>query len=407
MQQGMTLTSLLLAVALSGIIAVFGGRLIVNQMFMAATAELIDKGDAVMHFYLNALRDREVWRCTMFDTDNENFKKFVLGNRSSVAQVNLRGPNCDWHDWRSHPNLTDAPGFKRGDDLLPKSPAYKYIGDSIAKKTTATNGWWKLKLEVKSGGGKGDVDLELKLCLQETVYTDKHEGQAQVPRSYKYKCPPTTPPNPPGEYMIRRVRYSENAIKKDNCSGKAIISVGDRTTPRIINCSSASLIRINPTAEPPYELDPLRQRTDRQAIKPSTCIGRDNLHNITDRHPVIGTDGSGNLTCATNRVLLHSLGAGTDGDNGASGGSLCGHETVIGKDWWGRPVTYNLDLVVCGINDNGTIRCCSRKGPKGPNGLRGCPASKYYAVKGCEPGNTNWCPTRTTGGVVTCSSRQS
>lgn len=442
MNRGMTLTSLMVAVALSGIIAVFGSRLVVNQMFMAATAELIDQGDTVMSFYVNALRDRKVWRCTLFDTGNEDFRKLVLGGVGTTAQVSLRDPRCKsltsitpttivgvvdplrLHEWRNHPILS---GSDRGEELLPK--AGKYVGDSIAGSDVgASDGWWKINLEAKQAGGKGDVDMILKLCLQESVYVAKHKKRKQVPRAYRYVCPPVTLPRT-SEYMIRRVRYSENAIKKNTCSAnKAIISVGDRSQGLIsTTCSDFKLLRIG---SPPsaYELDPLGERTDRQAMKPSSCITRDNVHRITGRHPAIGTDGNGNLICPTNQVLLHSLGVGTD-DSGANGGSLCGRETVIDRNWRGIDTTRNLDLVVCGINKDGTIRCCSRKGPKGPDGLKGCPASKKYAVKGCPLsstfgptsdsavaearryfGNSSRCPTLPNplpaNGVPTCSSEQ-
>ena len=402
MNSGMTLTSILVAVALSGIIAVFGSRLVVNQMFMAATAGLIDKGDSIMNFYANTLRDREVWRCTLFDTDNTNLKNYVLGNRSTIPQISLRGPNCkpirtispsrvSGQEWRNHPELTGLGGLTRGDELIP--PAGKFIGDSIAGSSVGSgDGWWKVTLDVGSGGGKGDADLILRLCLQEGIYTKKHEGYKQVPRGYRYKCS-----RPQSEHMTRRIRFSENAIK-DDCSQKAIISVTDRTTTGIIDatCSAKKLLSFSAssTAIDEYKLAPdgLSRPNDRQAIKPVA---------INNRHPIIGTNSAGELTLGTDRVLLHSLGPGTN--IGEHGGSECGFEYVNGN--------VQLDLVVCGINNDGTIRCCSRKGPKGPDGLKGCPASKRYAVKGCMTGNSASCPTLwpnplPPNGVPTCSSEQ-
>ena len=394
MKRGMTLTSLLLAVALSGIIAVFGGRLIVNQMFMAATAELIDKGDAVMQFYLNALRDREVWRCTIHDSSNTGFREYVFGTGVAVTGISLREPRCQTlnptlnpagQEWQTHPTLT---GSNRSGELLPSGTA-KYVGDSISGASVGSgDGWWKVELKVEPAGGRGDVDLVLNLCLQETVYTDKHKGQAQVPRGYRYKCPTN---------LTRRVRYSENAID-DDCAQKAIISVTDRRGAGVIDstCSTSALLSFNANRTTinriKHRLSPpgLGRPTNRQAIKPIPA---------RNHHPLIGTTGTGEVIIGTNQVLLHSLGVGVG--QGQTGGSLCGDELVDGR---------TLNLVVCGINNDGTIRCCSRKGPKGPDGLKGCPASKYYAVRGCSPGNNNQCPTIPNplppNGVPTCSSRQ-
>ena len=382
MKQGMTLTSLLLAVALSGIIAVFGGRLIVNQMFMAATAELIDKGNSIMQFYLNAIRDSEVWRCTMFDTANTGFKAYILGGSTSYSPsngVNLRGPDCQWHDPRSHPTLTSS---NRGYDLLPKN-AYKYIGDSISGADVgATNGWWRLKLEVKSAGGRGDVDLILNLCLQETVYTNKHEGQAQVPKAYKHKCVTNDSTS-----LKRRVRYSENAIKND-CSQKAIISVTDRRGPGVIGVSCdphSTLLQFNISSVADHKLSPqgLNRQADRQGIKPITC---------TNRHPIDGTTTTGDLTCSSNRALVESL---TMLPDASAGSALCG------KDNGGT----GMDKVLCGFTNMGKAICCTPKGPKGPKGLKGCPAlivtgSPHKVNKSgrvCEPAiaNTVACPTHT------------
>ena len=375
MKHGMTLTSLLVAVALSGIIAVFGGRLIINQMFMAATAELIDQGDTVMSFYVNALRDREVWRCTLFDTANEDFRKLVLGGIGTTAQVSLRDPRCKslvgssaiaptrfgLHEWRNHPILSS--NTDRGKELLPK--AGKYVGDSISGDDVgASDGWWKINLEAKQAGGKGDVDMILKLCLQESVYTTKNKGYRHVPRGYRYKCPSTSPPSS-GQNMTRHIRYSENVIKDSCSSGKAIISVTDRTGPGIIStgCSSFNLLSIRSAS--PYELDPLGQRTDRQGIKPESP---------DDKHPVIGTDDTGSLIIGTDRALVGRL------------PMICPTERG------------GIEQVLCGFTDAGSARCCTPRGPKGPKGLKGCrPVIRRNVHDNSRicistPDNTGHCP---------------
>ena len=344
MKHGMTLTSLLLAVALSGIIAVFGGRLVVNQMFMAATAELIDKGDAIMQFYLNALRDREVWRCTVFDTANATFRNLLFAGAGTNAQVSLREPNCKpltsiaptkvkGQEWRNHPILFSS--VDRGKELLPKTG--KYVGDAIAGPSVgATEGWWKIDLKAKKEGGEGDVDLILTLCLQESIYTQKHEGHKQVPRGYRYKCS-----EPSSKHMTRRVRYSENAIK-DDCSNKAIISVDDRTATRTIGCSRQSLLTIPATKPSAWQLAPTRQLREqdvtRQGVIPETCPGR---------RPIVHVS-RGDVDCGSG-ALVRQL------------------PTSCPTDRAG------MDKVLCGFSEGGEATCCTPKGPKGPKGLQGCP----------------------------------
>ena len=375
MKHGMTLTSILVAVALSGIIAVFGGRLVVNQMFMVATASLIDRGNTIMQFYLNVLRDREVWRCTMFDTANTNFKDFVLGNGVAVTGIELRGPNCAQHDWRSHPTLTAD--SDRGDLLLPKN-ADKFIGDSIANKATSPSaGWWKIRIEVVQRGGRGDVDLVLKLCLDETKFNDNHRKRRQIPRAYKFRCGVKN--------QERRVRYSENAIKND-CSGRAVTGIGDRSGAGIISVdctSSPLLLRFSANSVAEYKLAPdgLNRSSDRQAIKP--------IPTPSKRHPIVGINTTGELTIGTDRALVRAL---------ASNAMLCG------KDNNGT----GMDKVLCGFTDMGEKICCTPKGPKGPKGLKGCPPvivkdEDNISNRICRPSifNTDTCPGIGTNYIVT------
>ena len=342
MKSGMTLTSILVAVALSGIIAVFGSRLVLNQIYMTATASLIDKGNTIMQFYANVLRDKEVWRCTLFDSANAGLKNYVLGTGAAVTQLSLREPNCrqlpsitptrssDGQEWHTHPTLT---GGDRGGELLPKTG--KYIADSVIDGTGSSHGWWKINLDVTGGGGRGDVDINLKLCLQESVFISKHKGYTQVPKSYKYKCP---------NNLTRRIRYNENAIQ-DDCASKAIISVTDRGGAGIINatCSTNSLLSFAAGSVAEHRLAPdgLFRPNDRQAIDPSTC---------TNRHPIIGTDSSGKLICGSGQALVEAISAGS---------ALCGTDGGI-------------EQVLCGFTVTGKPKCCTPKGPKGPKGLKGC-----------------------------------
>ena len=367
MNHGMTLTSILVAVALSGIIAVFGSRLILNQIYMTATASLIDKGNTIMQFYANVLRDKEVWRCTLFDSANTGLRNYVLGTGAAVTQLSLREPNCraltaitptrssDGQEWHTHPTLT---GTGRGGELLPKTG--KYIADSVIDGTGSSHGWWKINLAVASGGGRGDVDINLNLCLQESVFISKHKGYTQVPKSYRYKCP---------NNLTRRIRYNENAIQ-DDCASKAIISVTDRGSAAIINatCSTNSLLSFAAGSVAEHRLAPdgLFRPNDRQAIDPSTC---------TNRHPIIGTDSSGELTCGTDRALASRL------------PMICPTDRA------------GMEQVLCGFSANGNPVCCAPKGPKGPKGMKGCPAiivrvngSRSGRICKATPLNTGRCP---------------
>ena len=64
---GLTLTSLMIAMALSGVISVAGVRLVANQMKGMQILDLVDKGDAIYKFYSNLLHDDMVWWCSLYD----------------------------------------------------------------------------------------------------------------------------------------------------------------------------------------------------------------------------------------------------------------------------------------------------------------------------------------------------
>ena len=397
MKRGMTLTSLLVAVALSGIIAVFGGRLVVNQMFMAATAELIDKGDSVMQFYLSALQDYSSWRCTLFDTANGRLRKYMLttvtgGNiPAEGTAIELRGPDCDrplatrltGNNWKSQELLRKhiLSGTRRGTLLIPSSG--KKISNSVM--TSSSTGWWEVNLKAIPAGGRGDIDLELSVCLNVTNYNNAHKGRKQVPRSYRWKCG--------SEKNTRRVRYSETATNV-GCSpsnAMAIVSVTDRHSGAVNISCSHRLLTIPQNPPNTWRLAPTRQlgKEDvrRQGIKPRpfpfTCPGN---------RPVVHITG-GEIKCGLG-ALVDDLSLASQVTNDSS--ALCGEETS------------GLERVLCGFSESGIAICCTPKGPKGPKGLKGCPPvivkdedNKYNRI--CRPNisNTDTCPGITTNYIVT------
>lgn len=377
MKHGMTLTSLLVAVALSGIIAVFGGRLVVNQMFMAATAELIDKGDSIMQFYLNALQDRETWRCTLFDEDNGTLRKYMFTRvdqghiPTAGIAIPLRGPDCDHRQistsgvssWQSQEVIRTRflTGNKRGTELIPVTG--KKIGDSIMASSTA--GWWQVNLKAIPAGGRGDIDLELSLCLNETDYLTAHQGHKQVPRSYRWKCEED-------ENKTRRIRYSETAISVGcsytHTSASAIVSVTNRTAGAIdVSCSYGLLVipENKPSAwklAPQHQLN--KQDIARQGVTPETCPGR---------RPIVYV-GNGDVQCGSG-ALVSQL------------------PMVCSTD------TPGMDKVLCGFSQEGEKTCCTPKGPKGPKGLKGCTPTivknqndKSSRVCKLSCSNTETCP---------------
>lgn len=405
MKRGMTLTSLLVAVALSGIIAVFGGRLVVNQMFMAATTELIDKGDAIMQFYVNALQDQATWRCTLFDIDNDTLRKYMFttlsqGNISaSGIGIPLRGPDCDhpeatrlssgniWQRQELVRNLIldGSSGKKRGTLLIPSNG--KKIGNTILG--SSTTGWWQLNLKaipispLPPPSRRGDIDLELSMCLNEANYNSAHSGRKQVPRSYRWKCGTSN--------KTRRLRYSETATNKAGCSTRAIVGVTNRSAGAVSISCSYGLLAIPETAPSAWKLAPNHQLTkqdvSRQGVIPltqATCRGR---------KPVVHVSG-GNVVCGSG-ALVEAL-------SGPGDSPLCGTDNGIEK-------------VLCGFTNMGRNRCCTPKGPKGPKGLKGCPAlivteARYKdrkATRVCKPRRTNTetCPNH--GGNYMVSSRPS
>ena len=95
MKHGLTLTSLMVAVALSGVLAVAGTRLVVNQMNTLRIMELRDKGDSIFQFYSNLLHDNKVWWCTLYDNVLEGNATPTNNPNHRLRLCVLKGENCD------------------------------------------------------------------------------------------------------------------------------------------------------------------------------------------------------------------------------------------------------------------------------------------------------------------------
>lgn len=277
---GLTLTSIMVAVALSGVLAVAAVRLAVNQMNSLQTVELIDKGDAIFKFYSNLLHDDKVWFCTLYDGIEEKFLQnttpltnqelhdCVLAAKGGVAcpgigvssAVALKGSDCRWneqletkvtHD-RSQPvhtHVTVGRNYRkfrralraggildfsyRGNRLGIKGPkdknfqsssvvfipkAGKDLRESLIQ--SSPGGWWNVKLEWEHMGNRA-VDLVFTQTFDRDKWRSVTAPKRELPQLR--------------EERVLRVRRSANYIP-NSCGGNAVTRIALHTTNRAADC---------------------------------------------------------------------------------------------------------------------------------------------------------------------------
>ena len=324
--RGLTLSSLLVAVALSGVVAVFGTRMIVNQMTLANTAEIMDKGESIFRFYKSLLLDTDVWNKTL--DANTSLKNYVKGHDTSYSSSN------------NNTSLVDV----AGNQLIPSGGGS--LKDDMIGHTTG--GWWKLGLYWQKKG-RGSVDLVLELCLDKSIFQGATEniGRKNIADSYRYLCP---------QKRTFRIRYSENSVQASPCQadGKAIVRINRHSinNSRLITCSGQKLVNTS-----------VKQN--------SSQSGRECLN-----ENFVGSIGAGSASCVTGRTGVNArycyngsfVQINSDGTTHCSSdrflvnryGASCPHS---------RSISGNGE-VVCGFNSDMTVRCCPSKGPDGVQGLR-------------------------------------
>lgn len=232
---GLTLTSIMVAVGLSGVLAVAGVRLVVNQANALRVMELIDKGDAIYKFYSNLLHDDKVWWCSLYDgawagsifaATNSALHDCVLANGSCSGSgtITLKGPDCSFsprkfrHVSRSGAKL-DLRNFSSSSVVFIPSGG-KTLRDSLTRDDSS--GWWEISLSWEHMGSRA-VDL---------VFTQSFDADKwmSAPAAGKRYLPQL---NYPRELRVRR---SANYIP-DGCSGAAVTSIALHTVGRNVTCS--------------------------------------------------------------------------------------------------------------------------------------------------------------------------
>ena len=310
---GLTLTSILVALALSGIVAVFSTRMVTDQMALANTAVLLAKGDSVFRFFNGIISDSDVWEKTLEHSSNSSLKTYVKGHGTSVDSSSTRN------------TLTLIDHLNK---VVIPSGGVK-LKDTIS--TNVTGGWWDVKLSwIKMG--HGSVDLIFELCLDKTNFQSapENDGRKAIANSFGYLCP---------KKREARIRYSENSLKATNCGGKAVVAVNHHSHPnsRRVTCSTYNLI--NPTL---------------------SCGDRTFVHEV----------GSGIGVCASGRVGAQPITCynGSFVQINRDGTLSCSSDRfLVKKSQSSCPHPY----VVCGFNSSRGVQCCNSTGPTGAQGPRG------------------------------------
>ena len=211
MTQGLTLFGTMVAVALSGVVAVLATELATNQLALAKIEELYDKRQAILKFYTDLLDNEEVIKCTIAGNTGlqEYIKKYQTS--SAVNAAKLVPPSCSG-------------------SLIPASGMY--LGESISIPTP--DGWWQLDFSWQ-GKGKGTIDFIVELCLDRSKYEATYPTVTIPP--LQWECP---------DQKTVRVRYSENSIAagEKDCTPKAVVDIALHTVGRAVTCSTHPLVNI-------------------------------------------------------------------------------------------------------------------------------------------------------------------
>ena len=277
MRHGLTLTSLMVAVALSGVLAVAGTRLVVNQMNAMRVMELKDKGDSIFEFYSNLLHDDKVWWCSLYDyesaitpataktahTPNKAMRDCVLGlvaNCDSGNTMQLIGPDCQIQFSAQGTRNFIAGDYRPGTIFIPASG--KELKDSVM--IAASGGWWKVEVKWEDKGNRA-VDLILTQKLTEERWESAATGKRYLPKLQNREM---------------RIRRSTNYVPSNSDTTKAVTKIALHTASRLVS----------------HHNDPLVDTT-------TTTAGLGNCHERDPKGQVVMSVGSTNA-CSGNRVAV-------------------------------------------------------------------------------------------------------
>ena len=322
---GMTVTSMLVALALTSVTAVFGTRLVIDQLSLANSVIIMSKGESIFRFYSALVLDSDAWQATLNGntTLRDYVKKYDVSSSSTKHALDLR----------------DA----MGNIMIPSGGMA--LKNEVVYNPAITGGWWEVELSwVKMG--KGSVDLILELCLNKTNFQSAPEnlGRKNIANAFGFLCS--------NKKRTTRIRYSENSVQLPattcGAQGKAVMAISTHNAPnsRVVTCSTHELVNSN------------RRCGGRKLVFAissgvgSCTVQRTGVHNVSctgGRHVQVESSG---LRCSVNSFLVNRS------------GSKCGAGSVV-----------------CGFNSDMTVQCCSATGPEGAQGPRGV-ASNFKGETG-------------------------
>lgn len=350
----------MVAVALSGVLAVVGVRMTGTQMNTLRVMELREKGDSIFRFYSNLLHDDKAWWCTLFDYDdrtitpstaktvstaNKAMRDCVLGQVTTCASsgtLRLMGPDCQIKFTRSGARDFSAGNFTGGTIFIPA------LGKSLKESALEeeSGGWWNVKVKWEDKG-KSAVDLILTQDFTESRWQS-------APSTGKRYTPELDYPR------TLRVRRSANYVPSDSDTHKAITAIARHTAARSITRHTSPLVDTTVTGLGNcHEGDPKGQVVmsttacsgNRVAVTPTDCHRWPDYYSVIDR---IGT-GSGVTTADNVKCAL-------DGRGKLVQYRTCGRRshpdscTVSGGPTF-RTRKWNVPEAITRINRYGTMVC--------------------------------------------------
>lgn len=244
--RGLTLTSLMVAVALSGVLAVAGVRMVGTQMNTMRVMELRDKGDSIFRFYSNLLHDDKVWWCTLYDrilgqnptpTNNPNrrLRYCVLQgeNCTGGSTMRLMGPDCRFTEpvcqsypctnellhrfgafgqWRFlNPDPGTTPDLYANSTVTLIPVDGKDLKDSIVDSDS--DGWWNVKVTWQHMGNSAvDIIFTQKFDAAkwqaEPATGKRHLPELDYPRTLRVRRSANQVYQPPSADMLNDPYYN-------------------------------------------------------------------------------------------------------------------------------------------------------------------------------------------------------
>ena len=279
MKHGLTLTSLMVAVALSGVLAVAGTRLVVNQMNTLRVMELKDKGDSIFEFYSNLLHDDKAWWCTLYDNilkpnptlinnPNRPLRVCVLMGEecTSGTAMRLMGPDCRFTEEKHRyifnlcnqgtisTRFTPHGEYRFRDRCLPLDKktyvnssvtfvpvAGKDLKDSVTQD--ASGGWWNVKVTWEHKGNSA-VDIIFTQKFDQDKWRNTSAGKRYLPKLKMENEAEKV-------WRTLKVRRSANQVPVSADADerkKAITAIALHTAGRTVSRHSTPLVVNIPTA---------------------------------------------------------------------------------------------------------------------------------------------------------------